>query len=207
MATPLGHVLAGYAIYGFARAPKAGEHPGLAVLGVIMAAAPDLDLIPGLLVGQPALYHGGISHSLGFALLISLGVAGISKMRGKVFLPVFVVGLLAYSSHLLLDWLGPDGRPPFGIPVFWPISNETFISPVPVPVLPGVRHAGVTEASISEWIQGILSLHNVAAVVVEAALIAPFIFLAYWPEKALGHPAIQRNTGRGNTACAESAVR
>ena len=184
MATPLGHVLAGYAIYGFARAPKAGEQPGLAVLGIIMAVAPDLDLIPGLVMGQPALYHGGISHSLGFALLISLGVAGIFKMRGKVFLPVFVVGFLAYSSHLLLDWLGPDGRPPFGIPVFWPISNETFISPVPA--LPGVRHAGVTEASISEWIQGILSLHNVAAVLIEAALITPFIFLAYWLKRRWG---------------------
>jgi inner membrane protein len=178
MATPLGHVLAGYAIYGFARAPKAGEQPGLTVLGIIMAVAPDLDLIPGLVMGQPALYHGGISHSLGFALLVSLGVAGIFKMHGKVFLPVFVVGFLAYSSHLLLDWLGSDGRPPFGIPVFWPFSNETFISPVTV--LPGVRHAGATDDSISEWIQGILSWHNLGAIAIESALITPFIFLAHW---------------------------
>jgi inner membrane protein len=178
MATPLGHVLAGYAIYGFARGPKAGEQLGLAFLGVFMAVAPDLDLIPGLLMGQPVLYHGGISNSLGFALLTSLVAAAIFKMRGKGFFPVFSLGFLAYSSHLLLDWLGLDGRPPYGIPVFWPISNETFLSPAPV--LPGVRHAGVTNASISEWIQGILSWHNVVAIAIEVAVIAPFIFLAYW---------------------------
>jgi len=176
MATPLGHMLAGYAIYSFARGPKAGEQPGLVFLGVFMA--PDLDLIPGLLAGQPALYHGGISHSLGFALLISLTVAGICKMRGKVFLPVFILGFLAYSSHLLLDWLGPDGRPLFGIPVFWPISNETFLSPVTA--LPGVSHARATDDSIAEWIQEILSWHNLGAVALEAALITPFIILGRW---------------------------
>lgn len=184
MATPLGHVLAGYAIYGFARAPKAGEQPGLALLGVFMAAAPDLDLIPGLVVGLPVLYHGGISHSLGFAVLTSLGAAGIFRMRGKAFLPALALGFLAYSSHLFLDWLGPDGRPPYGIPVFWPVSSETFISPVPV--LPGVRHAGVTSASISEWIQGILSWHNVSAIAIEAAVITPFILLAYWLKRRWG---------------------
>ena len=184
MATPLGHMLAGYAIYGFARAPKAGEQLGLAFLYVFMAAAPDLDLIPGLLAGQPVLYHGGISHSLGFALLIGLAAAGIFKARGNAFLPIFALCFLAYSSHLLLDWLGSDGRPPFGIPVFWPISNETFISPVPA--LPGVRHAGVTEASISEWVRGILSLHNMAAIAIEAALITPFIFLARWLKRRWG---------------------
>jgi membrane-bound metal-dependent hydrolase YbcI (DUF457 family) len=184
MATPLGHVLSGYAIYGFARVPKADEQPGLALLGVFMAVAPDLDLIPGLVVGLPVLYHGGISHSLGFALLTSLVAAGIFKMRGKMFFPAFALGFLAYSSHLLLDWLGPDGRPPYGIPAFWPISSETFISPVPV--LLGVRHAGVTSASISEWIQGMLTWHNVIAIAIEVAVIAPFIFLAYWLKRRWG---------------------
>jgi inner membrane protein len=184
MATPLGHVLSGYAIYGFARVPKAGEQPGLALLGVFMAVAPDLDLIPGLVVGLPVLYHEGISHSLGFALLTSLVAAGIFKMRGKMFFPAFALGFLAYSSHLLLDWLGPDGRPPYGIPVFWPISSETFISPVAV--LLGVRHAGVTNASISEWIQGMLTWHNVIPIAIEVAVIAPFIFLAYWLKRRWG---------------------
>jgi inner membrane protein len=178
LATPVGHILAGYAIYGFTKEPKAKEQMGLAFLAVFAAIAPDLDLLPGLLVGKPALYHGGISHSLGFALMVSLGAAGIMKLRGKAFLPVFSLSFLAYSSHLLLDWLGPDGRWPFGIPVFWPISSETFLSPAPVFL--GVHHAGTTEASIGDWLQGVFSLHNVVAVTLEAALITPLVFLFRW---------------------------
>jgi inner membrane protein len=178
MATPVGHVIAGYAIYGFTRAPKAKERMGLAFLAVIVAFAPDLDMLPGLLVGKPALYHGGISHSLGIALLVSLGAAAILKLRGRGFLAIFSLCFLAYSSHLLLDWLGPDGRPPFGIPIFWPISSETYLSPVPV--LLGVRHASTADATIVEWLRGIFSLHNVAAIAVEVALVTPFFFLFRW---------------------------
>jgi inner membrane protein len=150
----------------------------LALFGVFAAVAPDLDIIPGLLVGKPALYHSGVSHSLGFAILFSLGAGAIFKLGGKAFLPIFALGFLAYSSHLLLDYLNPDGRPPFGIPLFWPLSSETFLSPVTV--LLGVKHAGTADASIAEWLGGIFSLHNVAAIGVETALILPFVFLIHW---------------------------
>jgi membrane-bound metal-dependent hydrolase YbcI (DUF457 family) len=35
---------------------------------------------------------------------------------------------LAYASHLLLDWLGADKRPPRGIQLLWPFSDRWLIS-------------------------------------------------------------------------------
>lgn len=176
MATPLGHALAGLAIYGIACAPR-GQVTLLLSCG-FAAVAPDLDVIPGLVVGQPALYHHGITHSLGFAALVSLGLAGLCKFSGERFILALGLCFLSYSSHLLLDWLGPDGRPPLGIPVFWPIFDEHFISPVTV--LLGMHHAASTSSSIREWLQGIFSIYNLIAILVEVLVVMAFLLFGGW---------------------------
>jgi membrane-bound metal-dependent hydrolase YbcI (DUF457 family) len=178
MATPLGHALAGYAIYSFARGAQRHDDLRLMIACVFMAIAPDLDLLPGLLMGTPAQYHQGITHTLGLALPLSFGVAAISGIRGRSFLMVFSCCVLAYLSHLVLDLLNPDTRPPYGIQLFWPISGEYFISPVPI--LLGVRHATSPATSIQAWVQRMLHVHNLAAIAWEALLIVPFILLGQW---------------------------
>ena len=40
--------------------------------------APDLDFIPGLILGRPNLYHHGISHSLGAAVIFSCILDSVS---------------------------------------------------------------------------------------------------------------------------------
>jgi membrane-bound metal-dependent hydrolase YbcI (DUF457 family) len=89
MATPLGHALAGYAVYNLAKAPQRSDGWGLPLLCVFMATAPDLDFLPGLLVGKPALFHQSITHSLGAAMLVSLGAAGVWSLRSRSFPAVF----------------------------------------------------------------------------------------------------------------------
>lgn len=72
MATPIGHALAGYSVYLVSQAGYDTRQRGkyeLVLLSIFMAVAPDLDFIPGLLQGTPNLYHQGISHSLGLALV------------------------------------------------------------------------------------------------------------------------------------------
>jgi hypothetical protein len=54
MASPLGHALAGYAIYRCNRSVRTHNHT--VWLYLIMAIAPDLDFIPGILQGRPNLY-------------------------------------------------------------------------------------------------------------------------------------------------------
>jgi|SRR5690606_11516436 len=169
MATPIGHALAGLAV----TSVSPHRRPDYLILGVFMAVAPDLDILPGLLIGTPIAYHSGITHSLGFALLLSLLAAGLFMLRGQPFWQVFRFALIAYTTHLILDFIGPDGREPFGIPIFWPLLDQHFISPVPL--LLGVRHAAETAASTNEFMDGVLSFHNIAAILWEAVLIVPII--------------------------------
>lgn len=197
MATPIGHALAGYAVSRWhAKEPlslsllkqplptmlRAIVEPlAFTIYCVFMAVAPDLDLIPGILQGQPIRYHSGISHSFGFALGISLIMTIILRRFGWSAKRTFIVGLIAYSTHLLLDPLGPDGREPYGIPLLWPLTTQTFLSPVPL--LTGVHHANSSTASIATVMRGVLSLHNLMAIGVEILLVTPFCFL---------RPAIER---------------
>jgi inner membrane protein len=176
MATPIGHALAGYAIYR-ALVPAKTRQPALLVFAAAIATAPDLDFVPGLLIGAPATYHQGLSHSFAFAVVAGVtgamvfrSVAGIAARLG------FVVSFFCYASHLVLDLFGPDTRPPYGIPLFWPFSDHPFLSPVQL--LLGASHAGRTSASTGEWMNGILTFYNVAALGLEALLMLPFVLLA-----------------------------
>jgi inner membrane protein len=177
MATPIGHSLAGYAIYRFREGQGQDRRPALLLLALVMANAPDLDFLPGILMGAPAAYHQGLSHSFALALIASVVVTAV--LRAAFYMPassVFVIGFLCYSSHLIIDLFGPDRRPPFGIPLFWPVSHRTFLSPVQVFL--GVHHVNTASASTSEWVRAVLTLQNVAAIGLEAVIMLPFLFLA-----------------------------
>ena len=174
MATPIGHSLAGYVVYIFAAA-KDRDRLNLILLCIVMANAPDLDFLPGIFLGKPAMYHQGITHSLGFALMVSLVAAVLYSIKGKSFSVTFNLCFFSYFSHLVIDFFGPDQRLPYGIPLFWPISVEHFISPVSLFL--GVHHVRSTSASTLEWIDGIFDPYNLGAICLEVLLIAPFILL------------------------------
>jgi inner membrane protein len=175
MATPIGHALAGYAVSSFSTEKQNRNRFHLILLCIFMAVAPDLDVLPGLLRGKPILYHSAITHSLGFGFVLSLAIAGIYHLRGRSFSDIFKLCFISYSSHLFLDFFGPDGRVPYGIPLFWPLSGMHFISPIPL--LLGTRHVGSTSASTLEFIKGVLSFYNLAAILLEVVLIVPLVFL------------------------------
>lgn len=174
MASPIGHVTAGYAI--FLSSHAARPHNGAIWVYLLMAIAPDLDFIPGILQGQPNRYHQGISHSLGAALVVSFATA-IVVSRGNLW-KQWAFLLTAYLSHLAIDFFGPDRRPPYGQPLFWPITEEYYISPIAIFL--GMHHAASTDASMLDWIRAIFSLHNFRAIFVEIAVIVPFVILGNW---------------------------
>jgi inner membrane protein len=176
VATPVGHSLAGFAVSSFFVQPTHRHRISLLALVVVMANAPDLDFIPGILIGKPALYHHGITHSLGLAVLISLAAATIMRIDKISLAGRFRICFLAYVSHLVLDLFGPDERFPYGIPLLWPVGSKYFISPVQLFL--GVRHAGSASTSTVQWIGAILHPYNLGAIAVEILLVMPFIFLA-----------------------------
>lgn len=176
MATPIGHGVLGYAVYAACSPPSAdpavSDRRALA-LCVVLAIAPDFDFLPGVLLGQPARFHQGISHSFVFAVLLAvpaaLWCAPTAAVRGRY----WMMFMVAYASHLVMDLFGPDGRLPYGIPLFWPLSSATFQSPITL--LLGMRHAEATTSSTSEWLTGILTLRNILALVVELLFVVPIL--------------------------------
>jgi inner membrane protein len=182
VASPIGHALSGYAI---GRIGGRGGAPGLWIGCAALAVAPDLDFVPGILVGQPALYHQDASHSLWVALAVSL-LAALALCRGRhLLLRRWAIFFSAYASHLVIDLFGPDGRPPIGIPLFWPWSDAAYL--FPVALLPGIQHAESTTTETAAWIASILSWYNVKAILIEMALVAPLLLLGELRQR-LGRP-------------------
>jgi inner membrane protein len=186
VATPIGHSLAGYAVYGHSQPSVTRSRVSLIVLCVIMANLPDIDFLPGILAGNPSLYHQGPTHSFAFALLASLAAAGFlalarlpgsssSSAPGISSATVFTLVLLSHGSHLLIDFFGADRLPPYGLPLLWPLSDAHFRSPVPL--FPGVHHTRVRSDSTLQWIDNVLSLRNLGAVGVEILWIGPVVLL------------------------------
>jgi inner membrane protein len=176
VASPLGHALVGYAI---GRLPSDAHARArwLAPACALLAVAPDLDFVPGWIAGTPALYHQGASHSVTAALFAAAVCAPlIARARGDL-LRCFGWLFAAYASHLLIDWLGADARPPLGIPLFWPLSQEHHLSPVPL--LPGISHSPTGHEGRAAWLVSLLAWHNVFALAVEVALALPLLAWAW----------------------------
>ena len=132
MATPYGHALAGLGLLNLWFYPSHERRPltlyGWVVLG---ACLPDLDFIPGLLMGQGGRFHHGISHSLGLVLAASMLLWVVMGLQYKS-LNFFRMGGLVFCltiSHLLLDFFTES---PKGFPLFWPLTESSFRSPLPI---------------------------------------------------------------------------
>ena len=98
-----------------------------------VCAAPDLDIIPGIVVGLPALYHHGISHSFGFALLFGFILSSVIYVFNKKYYfsrALFFTAL--YSSHIILDLFCVDTGMinGYGMPLFFPFSSHRFSAQV-----------------------------------------------------------------------------
>ena len=135
MPSPVAHTLFGLVI---GRLLKPGltvimAGPILLGVSVVFANLPDLDYLPGLCCGEMNAYHHGCTHSITWIALVSSGLAciwkGLGLSGGR---RVFFSCLLLAGSHLLADLFTEDTRPPYGIPLFWPVSEVRILSPVSV---------------------------------------------------------------------------
>jgi len=180
MSSPVGHSLAGYFLYCFrVKSLSFKKDRLLFTLALLAANAPDLDFLPGLIVGKPNLYHHGISHSLGFALIVSLLLAwGVGCFKKYDFSKNWLFFLGAYCSHLVLDYFSIDSRPPIGIPLFWPLNRHYLISPHPI--LPPISHSQLTHATTSQLLTDACSMHNVYAIFLECSIMLPLFIIVFF---------------------------
>ncbi|WDP90771.1 MAG: metal-dependent hydrolase [Desulfobacter sp.] len=166
MPLPIAHSATGFSIYYLIKGkPKRKEE--WVVLGacLVLSILPDLDFVPGFLLGEPHMFHHGVSHSLIASCIAALLSALILiKLSGNevrieiVFLCCFLAGL----SHPLLDYLCEDYSRPYGVPLFWPFIEDYFIADNPVFL--AIDKSGTT---FSSFIKSMITFNNCKAAFVE----------------------------------------
>ena len=110
MPSPVGHALGAIAV-GWGAVPRR-DVAGAAILAAV-AIAPDLDLLVHT--------HRGESHSVGALLVAGLASWIVTRQ------PRWGVAVaLAWGSHILLDWLSNDTRPPLGVMAMWPFTGDYY---------------------------------------------------------------------------------
>ena len=132
MALPLVHAAAGYLVYEALR-PAGSHRLGCLAVAVGMANAPDLDFVPGLLIGHPDVFHRGFTHTFGAALVAAAVTVGLLRLLGRSRPQVRSAALLvavAWASHLAIDFLTADVVAPHGARFLWPLSGGYYIAPV-----------------------------------------------------------------------------
>lgn len=189
MPLPVSHSLAGVGLFVAGdRAPAAPGWSRLA-LAVVIANAPDLDLVPGLLLGDPNRYHHGATHSLVTAVVLGLLVAGAVALGARAWptrfgarhaaLATGVMVAMLWGSHVLLDALTHDPSPPHGVPMFWPLSDARITGPELFWRADKVAGA----ASPTQFLGSLVSWHNAAAMAREALLMLPLVGIAWWSRR------------------------
>lgn len=129
MALCLAHATAGYLAYEALR-PTGPHRPALLAGALVMANAPDLDFLPGLLIGEPVAYHRGVTHTLGALVVVALTAWAVARLlRSRRAWWWGLAAGAAYGSHLLVDCLTVDAIPPYGIQVLWPLTDAWLHAP------------------------------------------------------------------------------
>ncbi len=124
---------------------------------LFLSMAPDLDVVPGILLGNLSAYHNHASHSplfgLAFCLLAAWPLQRFLKLPTAP--QAFALAAACYGLHLFMDWL-TFGR---GLLLLWPFSGERFASPLTL--FYGVRHS-----------EGLRSAKHLITLATEALLMA-----------------------------------
>src|SRR5215470_16358734 len=113
-------------------APRRFRGPKLGVVLAAAAALPDLDVLSfrfGIPYSHP-LGHRGLTHSLGFALLVASGVwlwfAHRGSLRSAASAGLLLVTILACASHGFLDAFTDAG---LGVGFFIPFDDRRYFFP------------------------------------------------------------------------------
>lgn len=138
MPLPVAHSLAGYAI-AVATNVRLAKNKWLNVaIFAALANLPDIDYLPGFLLGQPNRFHHLWTHSLGLALLLGFWGGLIlwrrhreaasqaltpAKVNARQFVRYFLAISAAVFSHCLLDLFTEDSSPPYGMMLLWPFDR------------------------------------------------------------------------------------
>jgi membrane-bound metal-dependent hydrolase YbcI (DUF457 family) len=134
MALPIAHATAGYLVHRAGRGALPEDRGWRrAVVFMVVGILPDLDFLVGFVIGQPALLHRGVSHTVLAAAVVAVAGGAFARWRWRQrFAPAALLFGAAYLSHFVLDFFTMDTRGPGGGRFLWPFSSAYFISPVTI---------------------------------------------------------------------------
>lgn len=171
MPLPIIHSYAGYQIYKMSLGKDEAKTWQMAVLFMFLANLADLDMIPGMLIGNPEAFHRSMTHSLGAAVISALLVGGIAKkFKNLSFFKMFLVSLNAYFSHVALDYITGSVR--F---MLWPF--KVAVKPMSITALFDYHHhhAIVKCTGLDQFCNMLLSPSLSLRLIAEAVLIYAII--------------------------------
>ncbi len=189
MPLPVGHTLAAYAIYEGNRERIRFFNKPWQTLAffAVLANLPDIDFLPGFLLGNPNQFHHGFVHSLGAAVVVGLIGALYFRRRHGGFWPYFGLIAATYYSHLILDFFNQDMRAPYGVMLFWPLDSTHYMSPVAL-------FASVHKSSDSStFFQSLFTMHNFWVALRELVIMSPLAVGVYFYSKRRRSRAPQKS--------------
>ena len=174
MPTPIGHSLLSTAIFSGVNRKKLKLNWFDYLVFLFIGIFPDLDFLPGLILGTPSRFHHGLTHSLFFGIIIGT-IAGLIyyKWKRASWLSCSLIFTGVYFTHLLTDFLGVDTSYPYGEQLFWPFWQGYVLSPVAV-------FLDVYRSSEShEFFVSMFNSHNLKAVIIELFICVPILVLIH----------------------------
>jgi membrane-bound metal-dependent hydrolase YbcI (DUF457 family) len=177
MPSPVLHSLAGASLVRLLPNAAATSRGRLLTMLALAAAAnaPDLDFVPGVLIGDPGRFHHAATHSVLATFVFGYAVTLIARWNGCR-RPVrlgLLLGL-AYASHILLDMCSSPVDARHGVPLAWPFGPRMAL---PVPLFIGIW----VDPAAGGFLPGLVHGHNARAVAWELVIAAAaWVASAVW---------------------------
>ncbi len=181
MPTPIGHSLLSTAIYAGVNQKKLKLNWFDYLVFLFIGIFPDLDFLPGLILGSPSRFHHQFTHSLFFGIIIGT-MTGLlyGKWKREHWLKYALVFTGVYYSHLLADFFGVDTSFPYGQQLFWPFWQAYVLSPV------SIFSDVYRSSSSADFFLSMFNWHNLIAVMIELMICIPILLIMYFKNVRLG---------------------
>jgi inner membrane protein len=174
MPSPLGHALASTVLHKLKVPGPWKTDWKLLLFHVFCGISPDLDFIPGLLMGNMSRFHHTLSHGFPGAFLIAGFLwlfYAIWRKTWKIKEYFFIFLLVAI--HPIMDVLALDASRAYGCPLLYPFLKEYWISP-------WVFFQDIHRESLFEFFLG---ANNRLAFWIEFAFFLPWVIVVTFPSR------------------------